>query len=35
MWDVMVGYTGLNKDFIEIVKKYKYEAPFLISGGFF
>ena len=28
-------YTGLNKDFIEIVKKYKYEAPFLISGGFF
>ena len=27
-------FKGLNQDFIRIVDKYKYEAPFLISGGF-
>ena len=28
-------FKGLNQDFIKIVDKYKYDAPFLISGGFF
>ena len=28
-------FKGLNQDFSEIVDKYKHEAPFLISGGFF
>ena len=28
-------FKGLNQDFIEIVNKYKYQAPFLIGGGFF
>ena len=28
-------FKGLNEDFIKIVEKYKYDAPFLISGGFF
>ena len=28
-------FKGLNEDFIKIVNKHKYDAPFLISGGFF